>query len=63
MQKRKALYSTHLHLRPLRWSHFGIIHLYLALWHLVQRLVHDPQGLPHLLHSAQIPEPHTYTHK
>lgn len=51
--------SAHLHLRPLWWGDLGVVDLDLSFWHLVQSLVHDPQGLPHLLHSAQISAAHT----
>lgn len=57
-ENRRLYYSAHLHLRPLGWGNLGVIHLNLSFWHLVERLVHDPQGLSHLLHSAQIPEHH-----
>ena len=58
-KKKKKWSSTHLHLRPLGWGHLGVIHLDLSFWHHVERLVHDPEGLPHLLHPAQIPGKHT----
>lgn len=54
--------SAHLHLRPLWWGNLGVVDLDLSFWHLVQCLVHDPQGLPHLLHSAQISAAHTHAH-
>lgn len=31
----KVLDSAHLHLRPLWWGNFGVIHLDLSFWHLV----------------------------
>lgn len=47
--------GPHLHLGPLGRGHLGVVDLDLAFGHLVERLVHDPERLSHLLHSAQVP--------
>ena len=45
----------HLHLGPGGWYTFCVIRAHVPLRHLIQALLHDPEGLAHLQHPDQVP--------